>query len=61
MPSAKNTSASGIHGRTSCRSCSVRPGATNAHTWYRITGIARMIPTTSEILRRIENASPMPV
>ena len=61
VPSAKNASASGIHGRTRCRSCSVRPGATNRHTWNRITGIARMTPTTSEILRRIANASPMPV
>ena len=32
----------------------------NAHTWYRITGIARMIPTTIAILSAIENASPSP-
>ena len=33
----------------------------NAQTWYRITGIARMMPTTTEILSRIPNASPRPV
>ena len=33
----------------------------NAHTWYRITGIARMIPTTIAILTLMKNASPSPV
>ena len=48
-PSAKNKSANGIHGRTVLRSAGVRPGATNAQIWYRMTGIARMIPMTIEI------------
>ena len=61
VPRAKKNRASGIHGRTMRRSLGVSPGATKAHSWYRITGIARMIPTTIEILSLIVNASPRPV
>ena len=32
-PSAKKSSAIGIHGRTVLRSAGVRPGATNAQSW----------------------------
>ena len=44
MPRAKKRSASGTHGRTVLRSAGVRPGAMKAHSWYRITGIARITP-----------------
>ena len=36
------------------RSSGVSPGETNAHSWYRRTGIARMMPTTIEILSWID-------
>ena len=42
------------------RSWAVSPGAMNAQSWYRITGIARMIPTTTAIFMLMKNASPGP-
>ena len=33
----------------------------NAHSWYRMTGMARMIPTTMAIFIRMKNGSPRPV
>src|SRR6476659_10076160 len=59
-PITKKNRARGIHGRSAFFSLVVSPGATNDQSWYRRTGIARMIPTTIAIRRVIANASPGP-